>query len=323
MRAVARIVAVALCALFQQPVVTEYPLPRSGAFPHDPAVANDGTVWFTDQHNSFIGRLDPQTGRVVDYPTPTRNAGPHGIVVAPDGVVWFTENAKGKIGRLDPATGSIREYMLPAAARDPHTPLILDGKIWFTAQGANLYGWLDSASGETRVFPLGIPHARPYGLVAGPDRSIWIALFGTNRIGRIKPADGSLHLFALPAQDARPRRLIVDGGSIVWFTDYERGALGRLDPASGDVQEFPSPGGPNSAPYGIALGTDGRVWYDESSTGQMIAFDPVSHRMSVTTIPTPGAIVRNISVDSTRGRVWLALSGTSRLGNIQLLEFAP
>jgi hypothetical protein len=36
------------------------------------------------------------------------------------------------------------------------------------------------------------------------------------------------------------------------------------------------------------------------------------------TIPTSGAIVRNMSVDSTRGRVWLALSGTQRLGKIEI-----
>jgi streptogramin lyase len=60
------------------------------------------------------------------------------------------------------------------------------------------------------------------------------------------------------------------------------------------------------------------VWYDESGTGMMVAFDPRGGAMQTVTIPTPGAIVRNISVDSTRGRIWLALSGTSRLGKIEL-----
>src|SRR6266566_2417510 len=43
------------------PVITEYPLPRPKAFPHDPAVGADGIVWYTDQANSYIGRLDPAT----------------------------------------------------------------------------------------------------------------------------------------------------------------------------------------------------------------------------------------------------------------------
>ena len=45
------------------PSVIEYPLPRAKAFPHDPAVGADGIVWYTDQANSYIGRLDVEIGR--------------------------------------------------------------------------------------------------------------------------------------------------------------------------------------------------------------------------------------------------------------------
>src|SRR5439155_122471 len=79
--------------------VDEYRLPRPKAFPHDPAVGRDGIVWYTDQANSYIGRLDPATGQVTDYPTPTQASGPHGIIVAPDGGVWYTGNFKGRLGR--------------------------------------------------------------------------------------------------------------------------------------------------------------------------------------------------------------------------------
>ena len=50
----------------------------------------------------------------------------------------------------------------------------------------------------------------------------------------------------------------------------------------------------------------------------MVAFDPKSGKMETAGIPTRGAIVRNMAVDSTRGRVWLALSGTGRIGKIDL-----
>src|SRR6266566_2172907 len=303
------------------PVVVEYPLPRPKAFPHDPAVGADGIVWYTDQANSYIGRLDPATGKVTDYATPTLVSGPHGIVVAPppDGGVWYTANFKGRLGRLDPATGAIKEYPLPAAATDPHTPLYHAGKVWFTAQGANLYGELDPATGEAKLFPVPTPRAHPYGLVASPrDGSIWMALFGTNQIGRIDPADGSLKIFPLPAANARPRRLIVDAQGIVWYSDYARGHLGRLDPATGQVRDIACPGGDGSQPYGIAIGTDGRIWYDESGTDELVAFDPTTERAETVKIPTPGSVVRNMAVDSTRRRLWLALSGVQKLGRIDL-----
>jgi len=147
---------------------------------------------------------------------------------------------------------------------------------------------------------------------------IWMALFGTNQIGRIDPADGALKVFPLPASGARPRRLIVDAKGIVWYSDYARGKLGRLDPATGQVREFTCPGGDGSQPYGIAVGTDGRIWYDESGSDDIVAFDPATERAQTVKIPTPGSVVRNMAVDSTRHRLWLALSGVQRLGRIDL-----
>src|SRR6202171_5057010 len=133
--------ALGLIAAAASPLaVVEYQLPRERAFPHDPAVGSDGIVLYTDQQNSFIGRLDPSTGKITDYPTPTPASGPHGIVVAPDGGVWYTAQRISKLGRLDPKTGHIEEYALPASARDPHTPLIRRGMVWFTVQQGNDYG---------------------------------------------------------------------------------------------------------------------------------------------------------------------------------------
>lgn len=305
--------------------IVEYPLPRPRVFPHDPAVDGAGIVWYTDQANSYIGRLDPTTGAVTDYRTPTPRSGPHGIIVAPppDGGVWYTANFVGRLGRLDPATGKIREYVLPAAARDPHTLVYLGGKVWFTSQGSNLYGVLDPATGDARLFPVPRPDAKPYGLVAGPDGALWMALFGTDAIGRIDPKDGSLRLFALPDPEARPRRLVADGRGIVWYTDYARGRLGRLTPATGAVREYMSPGGEDSGPYGIAVTPDGRVWYGEASKNDVVAFNPATERAEREPIPTTGAIVRNMSVDSARGRLWLALSGTARLGKIDVPPYTP
>ena len=87
---------------------------------------------------------------------------------------------------------------------------------------------------------------------------------------------------------------------------------------TGQVREFPCPGGGDSQPYGIAVGTDGRIWYNESGKNEIVAFDPASERAETVAIPTPGSVVRNMAVDSTRARLWLALSGTQRLGRIDL-----
>lgn len=298
--------------------IREFVIPRAGAFPHDPAVGPDGVVWYTDQANSFIGRLDPTTGRITDYPTPTPKSGPHGIVVAADGMVWYTGNTDGRIGRLDPATGRITEYVLPAEARDPHTPAIQDGKVWFTAQQSNIIGVLDPATGRTKLFRPRTPRALPYGIVpATGGHDLWAALFGTHKLAHVVAATGDIHEIDLPHDDARPRRLAVDSDGNVWYTDYARSALGMVDTKTRAMKEWPTPSA-NAGPYGIAIGPDGRIWFDESRTSLMVAFDPHTGKMETIPIPTKGAIVRNIAVDSTRRRIWLALSGTGRIGLIDL-----
>src|SRR5256885_8651699 len=124
--------------------IVESPLPRPNAFPHDPAVGADGIVWYTDQANSYIGRLDPATGKVTDYATPTPASGPHGIVVASDGGVWYTANFTGRLGRLDPPRRAPKEIPLPPPPRPPHTPRCHRGNVWVPVPGRNRHRGLAS-----------------------------------------------------------------------------------------------------------------------------------------------------------------------------------
>lgn len=105
---------------------------------------------------------------------------------------------------------------------------------------------------------------------------------------------------------------------MVWYTDYARGYLGSYDPRTRRFQEWVSPSGARAAPYGIAIGPDGRIFYDEAGAGAIVVFDRKTGKTETIPIPTRGSVVRNMSVDSTRSRIWLALSGTGRIGEIAL-----
>jgi virginiamycin B lyase len=105
---------------------------------------------------------------------------------------------------------------------------------------------------------------------------------------------------------------------MVWYSDYARGYLGSYNPKSGTFRERLSPGGASSAPYGIAVAPDGRILYDEARSGTIVAFNPKNDQMETVKIPTAGSIVRNMAVDSTRHRLWLAESGVGRIGKIEL-----
>jgi virginiamycin B lyase len=168
-----------------------------------------------------------------------------------------------------------------------------------------------------KTFTYDTPNAVLYGMRPAPDGSVWIAMLGTNVLGRVDTATGAIKPYKLPNAGARPRRLQVAPDGMVYYTDYERGYLGRLDPKSGQVKEWKSPSD-GAGPYGIAIGTDGRIWYNEAQSSQMIAFDPRTEKMEIVKLPTAGAIVRHMVTDVPRKRIWLALSGTGRIGKIDL-----
>ncbi len=158
----------------------------------------------------------------------------------------------------------------------------------------------------------------PYGMRSAPDGSIWIAHLGTNMLGHVNTANGTFTPFPLPNAAARPRRLAVTPDGKVWYTDNARGFHGVLDPTTAKVREWASPSGANSGPYGIAIGTDGRLWYNEQSTNLMVAFDPATEKFETVKIPSGSVVVRHMVTDVARKRLWLALSGSGRIGMIDL-----
>src|SRR5262245_50600144 len=112
--------------------IREWDVPTKGAHPHDPAVAPDGSLWFTEQMVSKLGRLDPVSGTFKEYPLKGSNDGPHGLVADSDGNIWYTGNFAAHIGKLDPRTGQVTQYKMPVAkAEDPHTAVFdRHGTLW-------------------------------------------------------------------------------------------------------------------------------------------------------------------------------------------------
>jgi len=120
--------------------IKEWGLPTPRSLPHDPAVAPDGSLWYTGQRSTPLGALIQKTGQIKEYPLKTPDSGPHGLVADKGGNIWFTANYKGYIGKLIPQTGAVTEYALQdSAAHDPHTPAFdQKGVLWFTVQAANV-----------------------------------------------------------------------------------------------------------------------------------------------------------------------------------------
>src|SRR5207248_2721375 len=183
-----------IAALAAEVSIDEWDVPTENSRPHDPAVAPDGALWFTEQRANKLGRLDPRTGQMKEFPLPTPGSGPHGLVADREGNIWFTAISKGYVGKLDPKTGSVKEYPTgDRRARDPHTPVFDQrGRLWFTLEQSNFIGRLDPRSSEMRLAEGPSPGgagARPYGIAVTPDGTVWYSESGLepNTLVRFDP----------------------------------------------------------------------------------------------------------------------------------------
>jgi virginiamycin B lyase len=297
--------------------IREYEVPTAKSRPHDPALAPDGSLWYTGQGANKLGRFDPQTGEFKEYPLKTPNSGPHGLVADKNGNIWFTAISGGYVGKLNPHSGEITEYRpSDGASIDPHTPAFdHDGILWFTNEETNYIGRLDPKSGKMTLAKMPTQHAVPYGIVVLPNNHPFFCEFGANKLGSIDPKTMVIHEYTLPSADARPRRLALAPDGTVFYTDYARGYLGHFEPSTGKLlKEWPSPGGEGSEPYGIAISSDGVVWYSESGVkpNTLVRFDPKSEKFSTEPIPSGGGVVRNMVATPDR-RLYLACSGVNKV----------
>ena len=297
--------------------IQEWEVPTANSRPHDPAVGQDGSLWYTGQLANKIGHLvDENTGAIEEYPLDIGNSGPHGLVADSEGNIWFTANSAGYVGKLDPTTGEIAHYFMPdERARDPHTPIFdQNGILWFTVETGNFVGRLDPASGEIVLRQPPTPAAQPYGMQVDAEGFPFFCEFGTNKIARIDPDSLEISEYVV-TPGARPRRLTITTDGSIYYSDFARGFLGRLDPNTGEVHEWLSPGGTASQPYGIASTADGVVWYSESGVqpNTLVRFDPRDESFERWPIPSGGGVIRHM-VATPDGRLYIACSGVNMVG---------
>jgi virginiamycin B lyase len=297
--------------------IKEYEVPTPKSRPHDPALAPDGSLWYTGQGANKLGRLDPKTGEFKEYPLKSPDSGPHGLVADGEGNIWFTAISGGYVGKLDPKSGAIAEFRPSDGTRiDPHTPVFdHDGILWFTNEETNYIGRLDPKTGKITLAKVPTAHAIPYGIVILKNNAPFFCEFGVNKLATIDPKTMSIHEYTLPNASARPRRLALAPDGSIFYTDFARGYLGHFDPAGGKLlKEWGSPGGSEAEPYGIAITNDGEVWYSESGMkpNTLVRFDPRSENFSNMPIPSGGGVVRNMVATPDR-HLYLACSGVNKV----------
>ena len=89
-----------------------FPAPR-GTGPYGIASTPDGVVYYASLANSYIARIDSQTGSATILEPPTQRQGARRVWSDSMGRIWVSEWNSGQVSVYDPADQSWREWRLP------------------------------------------------------------------------------------------------------------------------------------------------------------------------------------------------------------------
>jgi virginiamycin B lyase len=282
--------------------VVEYDVPQ-GSRPHDVAVAEDGTVWYTAQGSGELGRLFPDSGEIEEIALGSGSR-PHGVIIGPDGAPWITDGGLNAIVRVDPATTEVETFPLPASENANLNTAVFDrdGTLWFTGQ-AGIYGRL-TAGGEVEVFDA--PRGQgPYGISATPDGGIYYASLAGNYLGRIDPATGESTVIEPPTAEQGTRRVWVDSRGRLWTSQWNAGQVAVYDPATERWQEWRLPGD-NPQAYAVYVDDRDHVWLSDFGANALVELDPDTEEFTSYPLPSQPGEVRQIH--GRPGEVWGAES---------------
>jgi virginiamycin B lyase len=239
-------------------------LPAPGAEPSDVAIAQDGSVWFTEFGANKIGRIS-RAGVITQFTVPTANSGPYQITAGADGAMWFTEYNSTKIGRVS-SSGRMTEYQIPRLSYGAAAITSSASGDVFAADPA---GFVDLISRDGPVTRLQVPSdlGLPFAIARPRDGTLWVSeLTGFYEFSR--------HLLAFPDGSGAPSLTVTLPNPLsdvialaagprdsVWFADFGGSDVGEVSP-EGQVSLFaasPDLGGVSD----VVAGPGGSMWFSE------------------------------------------------------------
>jgi streptogramin lyase len=284
-------------------IVTEYELPRLEMATHDVAGDGKGNIWYSTHRSSFVGRLDPRTGKVTEYhvPLPDKEAlpGTHWIHVDAKGNVWGSENWAHNIWKFDPKTEQFTKvhWNVKEPVNAPmggNYALDPEGLIWKARN--NAVSATDPVTGmevkafKTKKFAATYGSAmsndgRYFGGGAWPRDGVIVADVKTGEIWEPETSPNS-----------GPARGEFDPQGNYWAGE-RGGGLVKFDIQRKRVFEYPSPT-PYTAFYTARPDKNGEVWAGESHAGKYARFNPKSGEWVEYTLPEPYGFDRESWIDN-------------------------
>lgn len=158
-----------------------YQAPR-GSGPYGITSTPGGSVYHASLANSYVGRIDPETGDAEVLEPPTQGQGARRVWSDSLGRIWVSEWNAGQVAVYDPADGSWREWRLPGERPRAYAVYVdHQDKVWLSDFGSNAIVRFDPVNEKFTSFPIPSPSAEIRQLLGRPGE-VWGAESGTDKL---------------------------------------------------------------------------------------------------------------------------------------------
>jgi len=318
-------------------IITEYDLPNRLIQPHDVALDREGTVWYSDFGQMFLGKMDAKTGKVTQYPIPeTKKGFPVGTLNLEfdhDDNPWVGVMYQSAIAKFDKKTETFKTWSTPQdwdtnMGQLGHLALEgtpVDNKVWIkNSDGGNIYR-LNLGSNQMENLgafkdPRTGRRIGTYGLHSDAQNNIYLLDFAAGNIVKVDAKTKSPTVYLTPTPNSRPRRGRVDAEGRLWFAEYNGNAIGMFDPETEKISEWKVPT-PWSAPYDAEAGRNGEAWTGSMLTDRMARLDIKSGQYTEYQLPHPTNI-RRVHIDDSKspGTLWVGNNHGASIVKVEPLD---
>ncbi len=180
------------------------------------------------------------------------------IVTGTGNLLWFPEEGLGTIVRFSPSTAKATAFTVPFSGASVHALAEgSDNNMWFTDFQSSKVGRVTSA-GKFKLFDTAAGTNMSNQMVLGPDGNVWFATDHAG-IGRTTP-QGRTEFFSIQNNQYQLTAITVGPKNQLWFAQWNGPNVGYVTTA-GAQHEYSAGFGSLSNTFGIAYGSDGRIWF--------------------------------------------------------------
>jgi len=283
-------------------------------------------VYFTEDANNKIGRLDSATGVFTEWTVPSVALPANYTLRVFNNNVYFTEGPNW-IGRLDPSSGVFTLWQTPSLTAGVQGIYVgSEYQIYFTEFYANKIGELNPSTGGFSEWTIPTANSHPYEVTSGDavyiSGSLTLPLWFTesvgNKIGCYDLLNNVFREWSIPTPDSYPTGIGSLGG-YVYFVERSAGRVGRLNPSNGVFNEWTMPRGVYApAPYEMVMDPYGDyVYFAESGASNIGRLDPVTGVFTEWGIPAYSPNPPWLwGIDIEFSEVWFTMFNSNRIGSL-------